>query len=189
MARQRCLGSPILHDEVTNDLVGVKDPDGSEFYWQRVPRVGSFFDTTDQVAVANTATAMTFNTTDVSVGVTVESGSRITVNRGGLFNFQFSAQFVSSSLQIEDVSIWFRRNGVDIADSNSLVSVHSSHGGVDGQVIAAWNLYVRLVANDYVEIIWSTPNVAVVLADIPPQSSPTRPGTPSIILTVNEVMA
>lgn len=189
MSRQRFSGIPFLHEDTTNDLVGVKDPDGSEFYWQRVPRVGSFFDTTDQVAVADTATPMTFNTVDVSEGVSIEMGSCVRVNRAGLYNFQFSAQFSSSSVQIEDVSIWFRKNGVNVPDSNGAVSVHSSHGGVNGQAIVSWNFYIRLLPADHVELVWSTTDALVVLADIPPQTLPDRPGTPSIILTVNEVMA
>ena len=54
-SRQKYAGAPWLYDETTGDIVGVKDPDGSEFYWSRSARIGSFYDTTDQTNTANTA--------------------------------------------------------------------------------------------------------------------------------------
>jgi hypothetical protein len=51
-------------------------------------------------------------------------------------------------------------------------------------LIAALNFYVDLVANDYVEIMWATTNILVSLEQLPTQTSPTRPATPSVIATM-----
>lgn len=147
---------------------------------------GAFQDSTDQTAASTTSGyAVTFNTTDFSNGVSVTNSSRLTVKSYGIYNIQFSIQFANTDTQIQDVDIWFRRNGTDIANSNSRFSIPNSHGGTDGHLIAAMNFWVELSTNDYAEIMWRTTNTTVSIQQIPAQTSPTRPATPSAIVTVN----
>lgn len=149
---------------------------------------GAFQDTTDQTAASTTAAyAITLNTTDYSAGVSVVSNSQITVRTGGVYNIQFSIQFANGDVAIQDVDIWFRKNGTDVAGSNSKFSVPNSHGGTDGHLIAALNFYIQLAAGDYVQIMWATTSTDVSLEQIPAQTTPTRPSTPSAIVTVNKV--
>jgi hypothetical protein len=156
---------------------------------------GAFQDTTDQTATANTATVMTFNTTDFANGVSVVTSggkaSRLTVAQAGIYNLQFSAQFDNTDSQEHDVSIWLRQDssgaGVDVAGSTGFVGIPSSHGGVSGHLIAGWNYYVSLNANDFVEIWWSTPNTAVTIQAYPAGTSPTRPSTASVVATMTFV--
>lgn len=152
---------------------------------------GAFQDTTDQTATANTATVMTFNTTDFSNGVTVASNSKLTVAQAGIYNLQFSAQFDNSDTQEHDVSIWLRQDssgaGVDVAGSTGFVGIPSSHGGISGHIIAGWNYFVTLNANDFVEIWWSTPNTGVTIQAYAAGTSPTRPSTASVVATLTFV--
>ncbi len=147
---------------------------------------GAFQDTTDQSAASTTtAYIITYNTTDYSEGVTLASSSRLTAGFSGLYNLQFSIQFANADTQIQDVDIWFRKNGTDIAGSNSKFSVPNSHGGTNGHLIAAMNFFVALAKNDYVELMWSTTSTLVTIEQIPAQTSPTRPSTPSVIATMS----
>ena len=156
---------------------------------------GAFQDTTDQTATANTATVMTFNTTDFSNGVSVVTSggkaSRLTVAQAGIYNLQFSAQFENSDTQEHDVSIWLRQDasgaGTDIAGSTGFVGIPSKHGGINGHIIAGWNYFVTLNANDFVEIWWSTPNTAVTIQAYAAGTSPTRPTTASVVATLTFV--
>lgn len=149
---------------------------------------GAFQDTTDQTAASTTAAyAITLNTTDYAVGVSIVSSSQITVRSAGVYNIQFSIQFANSNVAIQDVDVWFRKNGTDVAGSNSKFSVPNSHGGTDGHLIAALNFYIQLAAGDYVQLMWSTTSTDVSLEQIPTQTSPTRPSTPSVIVTINKV--
>lgn len=149
---------------------------------------GAFQDSTDQSAASTTtAYAITLNTTDFSNGVSVASNSRITFATGGIYNIQFSIQFANADSQIQDVDIWFRKNGTDITASNSKFSVQNKHGSVNGHLIAALNFYAQVAANDYIEIMWATTNTSVTIEHIPAQTSPTRPATPSAIVTANKV--
>lgn len=185
MAIKKFAGSPFLYDDNTGDIIGIKDPDGSELYFAR--QYGLFYDTTDQTASANTATVMTFNTVDGARGVSIVSNSRIRVAEPGIYDLQFSAQLTNADTQEHDISVWLRKNGTDVANSNTFIGVPATHGGMDGHAVAAWNIPVTLAAGDYVEICWSTPNVAVSIQHIPAQTGPVRPGTPSVIATLYQM--
>ena len=150
---------------------------------------GAFQDSTDQVA-ANTTTAypITFNTTDFSNGVTIASNSRITVADSGIWNLQFSIQFTNTTNASQDVDVWFRVNGTNVANSNSRFGFAPRKGvGDPFHIIAALNYFVSLNANDYVEIMWRTTDVGVTIEQYPASSSPTRPAVPSAIVTMSFV--
>ena len=160
-------------------LSPIDDVSATNFY-----PYGAWQDTTDQSATANTATVITFDTADYELGTDLASGSRMTALYSGLYNIQFSIQFNNSDTQIHTASVWFRKNGTDIAGSNSDFDITSSHGGANGAVIAALNFFLALAKNDYVELVWSTPNTGVTIQHIPTRTTPTRPSTPSVIATM-----
>jgi hypothetical protein len=150
---------------------------------------GAFQDSTDQTATANTATVIKFDTTDYALGTSLASGTKLTAGYSGLYNIQFSLQFNNSDSQLHTASVWFRKNGTDIANSNSDFDVTSSHGGVNGAVVAALNFFVALQKNDYIELVWSTSNTSVTIQYIPTRTTPTRPATPSAIATMQYLSA
>jgi hypothetical protein len=150
---------------------------------------GSFWSTQDQTA-ANTTTAyaITFNNSDASnYGVTLSNNSRLNISETGVYNIQFSAQAVSVHNQIVETSWWIRKNNVDIADSRGAVAVPGAAGGVNGQIIAAWNYVMPVTAGDYIEFYWQTENTDVSLETLPAGTTPTTPVVPSMIATVTQV--
>jgi len=150
---------------------------------------GAFQDSTDQVA-ANTTTAypITFNTTDFSNGVTIASNSRITVIDAGIWNCQFSIQFKNTSNDGQDVDVWFRKNGTNIANSNSRFHLPTRKSAGDpSHLIAAMNFFVSMDSADYIEIMWRTTSTAVSLEHFSTSTSPTRPAVPSAIVTMSFV--
>ena len=149
---------------------------------------GAFQDSTDQAAASTTAAyAITYNTTDYANGITLTNSSRLNVSNPGVYNIQFSIQFANDDTQIQDDDVWFRKNGTDVAGSNSKFSVPNSHGGTDGHLIAALNFFIELAANDYVEIMWATSSTLVTIEHLAAQTTPTRPATPSVIVTMTYV--
>ena len=150
---------------------------------------GAFQSSVDQTAVVNTATVMTFNVTDYSNAVSVVSSSRMTVTTAGIYDLQWSGQFENVDTQLHDASVWIRINGADVVGSNSLISVPNKHGGVNGHTIAAWNYFVELQANQYVELWWSTDDAQVSLQYYAAGTGPTRPTTASVIATLTFVSA
>jgi hypothetical protein len=148
---------------------------------------GAFQDSTDQTA-ANTTTAyaVTFNTTDYSNGVYVSDSSKLNVRNYGIYNIQFSFQFKNTSNDGQDVDIWFRKNGTDVAGSNSKFYLPTRKStGDPSHLIAAMNYVLEMNANDYVQVMWRVSNTGVSLEQYPTDTSPTRPATPSTIITVS----
>jgi len=143
-------------------------------------RYGSFYDTTTQTAAAiNTAYAMTFNTVDLSVGVTRGTPtSRIYVDTLNVYNVQFSAQVDKTSGGVGFVWIWLRKNGVNVPDSAGQIRIQ----GNNAEVLAAWNYIIQLNAGDYIELMWEVDNTSVIL--LAEAASAVHPSIPSIILTV-----
>ena len=150
---------------------------------------GAFQDSTDQTA-ANTTTAyaVTFNTTDFSNGVTIASNSRITVADSGIWNLQFSIQFTNTTNSSQDVDVWFRVNGTNVANSNNRFGFAPRKGAGDPyHIVAALNYFVSLNATDYVEIMWRPTDIGVQIEQYAAGTSPTRPAVPSAIVTMSFV--
>lgn len=150
---------------------------------------GAFQDSTDQTA-ANTTTAyaVTLNTTDYSNGVYLSNSSRLNVRNYGVYNIQFSIQLKNTTNDSQDTDIWFRKNGTDIAGSNSRFSMPARKStGDPSHLIAAMNYFLEMNAGDYVEIMWRVTDVGVSIEQYPTSTSPTRPSIPSAIITLNYV--
>lgn len=149
-------------------------------YW------GSFWSTVDQTnAGATTANYMTVNNSDpdnngVQIGAT---SSQIKVLNAGVYNIQFSAQFDKTDGGKDEFNIWFVKNGVNVPDSNSIFTME----GNPDKLIAALNLMIALEANDYIELAWSSADIDLFLHHDAAQTGPTRPVTPSVIITVQQV--
>lgn len=148
----------------------------------RTPRYGSFYDTTTQTAAAiNTAYAMTFNTTDLSVGVTVGSPtSRIYVDRSNVYNVQFSAQLDKTTGGVGLVWVWLRKNGTNVPDSAGQIRIQ----GNNAETLAAWNYIIQLNAGDYIELMWEVDDTSVQI--LYEAASAVHPAIPSVILTVTD---
>jgi len=143
---------------------------------------GSFYDTTTQTAAAiNTAYAMTFNTTDLSNGVYIGSPtSRVYVDRGNVYNLQFSAQMDNTSGGSHLIYIWLRVNGVDVPNTAGQIRLK----GTDGELVSAWNFLYSLNAGDYFELMWSVSDTSVEITASGAVAP--HPGIPSVILTVTD---
>ena len=147
---------------------------------------GAFQSTVDQTAaVANTAYAVTFNTTDFSNGVTIASNSRITVADSGIWNLQWSGQFENPDSQDHDVRVWLKINGTVVVGSTGFFAVPSKHGSVNGHALVGWNYFVSLNASDYIELWWETDSTQVSIQTY--AASGSYPSTASLIATMTFV--
>jgi hypothetical protein len=154
---------------------------------------GSFFDTGSySIASAAAIYSMSFSNTSITNGVYISGSDKTKVyfSNPGIYNLQFSAQFDNSDATLgADVDIWFKQgngNGVssDIASSDSQITVPPKKAGVNGKIIAAWNLFISAAANDYVQIIYNgTTTVSLVTY----AATGTHPQVPCVIATANRV--
>ena len=148
---------------------------------------GSFYDTTTQTnPVGNVPRSMSFNTTDISNGVSISGSTNpfntyIKTENAGVYDIQFSAQLDKTDGGADEIVIWLRKNGIDLTDTATTITLTSS----TRKQVAAWNFFVNSAANDYYQLIWYSPDTAVrLLAEV---AGGGHPGIPSVILTVNRV--
>ena len=155
-------------------------------------RYGSYYDTTTQtIAATNTAYPITLNSVankindgPMQYGVYVDPvhTSRVYVNNTANYNIQFSLQLTSSSAAAKNVSIWLRVNGVDVADSATIITLT----GNNANTVAAWNFVINLNVGDYFELIWSADSTNVTIRSA--IASAPRPAVPGVILTVTSLV-
>lgn len=152
---------------------------------------GAFSSSVNQSAVAAyTPFAVTYNSTDISNGVAIGSPtSRIVVPQSGFYRFDFSFQVESTNASTKKFWIWPRKNGVDVANSNSEITI--AGGGT--VMVPSWSWIMSMAKNDYFEIMVAVEDTTVSLVAKPAQTGANgtatfaRPAVPSVILEVIQV--
>jgi len=147
---------------------------------------GAWSDSTDQTGSITAGTAVTYNTQDVSDGVTLASNSRITVPNTGKYNLQFSFQFKNVENAQQEVTVWLKVNGLDLANSSTIYTVPARKNASIYNV-AALTFLLELNANDYVEAYWLPSIATVTMEHLPASVSPAYPATPSAIVQMIQV--
>lgn len=149
---------------------------------------GGFSDSTDQTGNVSAGVAMSFNTVDVSDGITLASGSRITVPSTGKYSLQFSAQYKNTDNAQHDATVWLRINGSDLANSATQYTIPArKSASIFGYGVASLTFLLDLNANDYVEIYWIPTAAAVTLEHLPASTTPAYPAIPSVIASMVQV--
>ena len=149
---------------------------------------GAWDDTTTQTGSTTVGTVVTLNTQSISDGITLVDGSKFTVPNTGVYNFQFSAQLKNTDNAQHIVTIWVRKNGTDIPNSATNVTVPARKtSNIYGYLVASWNFFFDLVSNDYVELVWLPASTLVTMETLPQSTTPAYPEIPSIIVTMNQV--
>ena len=161
-------------------IAGVSGPAGPSW----TGYYGSFSDSTIQTITADTAKAVTFDTTEESDGVAIGTPtSRIVITNAGTYNIQFSLQLDKTDSGKDEATIWLRINGQDVPRSATDVTLD----GNDAVLVAAWNLVATFTAGQYFELMWSSHDAAMRLKSTATRTGPVRPAVPSAILTVCQV--
>lgn len=148
----------------------------------------SAYDTSDQTGSISAATAIKLNTTGFSSGISVANNgsgvpTRITFAAAGTYMLATSLQFANSASTNYTANIWFRKNGTDIANSNTVISVPKVADG--GNTFFQIALYEQVTAGQYIEIMWLPANVAVTLDYI--AAGAIAPAAPSVILSCERI--
>ena len=136
-----------------------------------------------------TALLLLQTTTSNQVALDATDKTKVVFSIAGIYNIQFSVQMVSYDGTIDDVTLWFRKNGVDIPYSAGVATVPGTHGGVAGSAIISWNLVESFNAGDYLQLLFTSATGNTVCATYPPGTSPVHPVSPSVILTATFVSA
>lgn len=147
--------------------------------------VGYFYSALTQTNLLSINTVTLSNTT-LSQGITLVAGSRLTVSKSANYALQVTIQFAKSTSAGAAATgfFWLRKNGLDVADSATDVITTASGAGT----VLAVNYTLPLLANDYLEMVWSANTANSELIAIPIQTGPPAiPAAPSVRMTLLEV--
>lgn len=143
-----------------------------------------FFNTADQTfAATGIAYPVVYDNTYLSSNVQLRSGSTSQIQTlvGGVYNFQYSGQVLSTSSSAKTLYLWIKRNGVNIGYSTRARTVTAN-----GQYTPlSWTFNIDMRAGDYLELEASVTDADLSLAS-ETATSP-HPGIPSSVMTVNYI--
>jgi len=144
---------------------------------------GAFSDSTTQTNTGGASgNPVDLNTTASANGFSIVSGTQITATTAGVYNIQFSLQFEKTDAGTDAVEVWFKKNGTDIANSNTSIQLD----GNGAKQLFALNLVESLTAGQYLEVWWYSADANAQLTAV---AAGTRPAIPSAIVTVVPVGA
>ena len=144
---------------------------------------GQFALTTDQVAGSiNTAVSVVFDTTEVANGITLGTpASRLVAANSGLYSFAVNFQVLSNSASSKNGWFWFRKNGVDIADSSNRLTLSAN----SEYSILHKTDFISLNASDYVEIMFAVDDTNLWLDAS--AATAFAPAAPAVLVAVTQV--
>ena len=142
--------------------------------------------------VANTPTAITFDTTEYESSgryITIKNNSQLTALRKGIYLLGFSLQIDQDSGGTTNCDFWLRQNGVDVPRTASQITI----AGQQAETFPFFGTMLDMNKDDYIEMVFASPQATLYLAHFPALTDPpdayTRPEIPSIIAYAYRVQA
>jgi hypothetical protein len=115
----------------------------------------------DQTGNVAAATAVTFNTDLTGTGISVVASTQITFAVAGTYMLSPSIQFKNTDAADHDATVWFRKNGTNIANSATIVNVPKAADG--GATFFSLSFFDTVTAGQYIEIMWLPEDVDVTI--------------------------
>jgi hypothetical protein len=141
------------------------------------------YSTLDQTGSTSTGTAVTMNAGTAGTGINVNSSSQITFTDAGTYMLAPSIQFANSAASDYTVTVWFRKNGTNIANSATILSVPKVADG--GATFFQIVFFDTVTAGQYIEIMWLVQNTAVTIDYT--AAGAVAPAIPSVIVPVERI--
>jgi hypothetical protein len=122
--------------------------------------------------VANAVNIITFDTLGPANGVAIGPGNdNLVVTNAGVYTQLFTLITTKTSGGTATLSLWLRRNGVDLVGSSQELPLTNTLS----TVFVSGNYTLSLAAGDNVQMCWSSPDITTGLAALPALTNPTRP--------------
>jgi hypothetical protein len=147
--------------------------------------IGQFESHVDQTAVsANVGYVVQMNNAaDFNAGITIASSTNVTVAAAGVYSINASIQFANSDSTNHTSTFWFTKNGTNIPNSASIISVPKVADG--GKTLAQVTIFESMTVSSYVQLVWSVSNINVTLDYS--SATVTAPEVPSVIFNMQRI--
>lgn len=161
-------------DNAVNSVIGVN---GGQYV--DCPN-GLFFDLGNYSPTApNTGYPLKFRTAYLANSIRVVDETKITVDIGGVYNFQYSSAVTSTNSSLKTVWVWIVRNGTPVGYSTNEYTISGS--GTD--TILSWQFNIDLGVGEYIQMYWGASDINVTIGTTPPTAP--HPGIPANVVAVN----
>lgn len=139
--------------------------------------------TTQVIPNANNAYGVNFSIIEDNYLINVYNRQNISFLLSGDYLIEISALFTVTTGTNKHVYIWLRKNGVDIARSNTQVEIPNANV----ETVVAVPFIIDINPGDNITIIWGSDTTAAQLLNLNAGTNPTRPEVPSIIATISKI--
>lgn len=153
-------------------------PIGGAISQSKIP-YATFFTQTDQSVGVNTATVVN-NWVEADTNRAYLDGNNMYVQETGDYFFQFSAMFTKTNASSGTADMWIRKNGVDVPDSNTRITL----SGSNAEIVMSVSTILDLDAGDYLQLVCSASATNTLISHSPAGVGPAVPG---VIATLNLV--
>lgn len=134
------------------------------------------------LSAANTATPILLTNAFFNNGITIGSpASRLVFANSGLYSVTSTFQFQSNNTSAKDVYFWYRKNGVDVANSSFIITNRIA----SGYFTAARTKSFSLLAGDYIELYWACTDTNITL--ISNGATGFAPASPAVDIEVFQI--
>ena len=113
--------------------------------------------------------------------------SKMVFNKAGTYNVQFSAQLLNYTTSDDNVTIWYRKNGIDVPYSAGVIQVPPKHGQAPGATISSWNYFETFAIGDYFQLCMASLTGNTIASTYPAGTSPVSPVSPALILSAVQI--
>jgi len=146
-------------------------------------KYGFFASTVNQtISATNTATPITFNTTEIASAVSIGTpASRIVVTEAGFYTVTTSVQLLSTSSASKQFYLWLSKNGTDVNNTTRNYTISANN---QNRTISA-TYPISLQAGDYIELKWAGDNTAMRLNAV--NELVFAPSAPSVVIAVTQI--
>jgi hypothetical protein len=137
-----------------------------------------------QAASAPVPLFMSETTSSNGVALDPTDKSKIVFTTAGYYNIQFSVQLLSFDTAVDQVTLWFSKNGTAIPYSAGIGTIPARiSSSKPATAVISWNLIVDVTANQYIQLYFASDSTKTLATTYPPGTSPVHPISPSVILT------
>ena len=133
--------------------------------------------------VANAINIMTFDTLGPANGVSIGGGNSIVVANAGVYTKLFTLTTTKTSGGTATMSIWLRKNGVDLVGSSQELQLTNTLS----TIFVSGNYTLSLAAGDNIQMCWSSSDITTGLAALPPLTGPVRPSGYAAKVTLTRI--
>lgn len=181
-------------DDVTDLLTIINNKDGTFDYdlTQTIlntvrNRYYGIYLNTGAATGSTSAAKVNLNVTDDENGMTNASGT-VTFDHWGIYKITLTIQFTNNQNQDHEAKVWVKKNGSDLANSASIVTVPSNHGGIAGHYLFAVDYLIEFDEDETFELYWaaSTTDVAIETIGATGSGFSVGPASPAVILNISK---